>query len=147
MSGTIDGIHVPIKAPSENQDEYINRKRFHSIVLQVVGDSDLIITNAFYGYPGRTHDAKILRNSPLFDEISNNRDFYFPGNSHLLGDSAYPLLQWLLMPFKNCGNLTRCQKNYNFKHSSTRMSIEHCFGTLRACSHEPGTTNCPGATH
>ena len=129
--GAIDGSHIPITAPSENQDEYINRKRFHSIVLQVVCDSDLTITDAYCGYPGRTHDARILRNSPLFDEISNNRDFYFPCNCHLLGDSAYPLLQWLLTPFRNHGNLTRRQKNYNFKHSSTCMSVEHCFGTLK----------------
>ena len=93
MIGAIDGSHIPIKASCENQDEYINQKRFHSLVLQVVCDSDLNITDAFYGYPGRTHDARILRNSPLFDEIPNNRDFYFPGNSHLLGDSAYLLLQ------------------------------------------------------
>ena len=100
MIGAIDGSHIPIKAPSENQDEYISQKRFHSIVLQVVCDSDLIITDAFCVYPECTRDARILRNSPLFDEISNNRDFYFPGNSHLLGDSAYPLLQWLLTPFR-----------------------------------------------
>ena len=126
--GAIDGSHIPIKAPSENQDEYIKRKR---LILQVVCDSDLIITDAFCGYPGRTHDARILRNSPLFDEISNNRDFYFPGNSNLLGDSAYPLLQWSLTPLKNYGNLTRRQKNYNFKHSFTRISVKHCFGTLK----------------
>ena len=97
--GAIDGSHFPIN--SENQDEYINRKRFHSIVPQVVCDSHLITTDAFCGHPGRTYDDRILRNSPLFDEISNNRDYYFPGNRHLLGDSAYPLLQWLLTPLKN----------------------------------------------
>ena len=31
--GAIDGSHIPIKAPSENQDKYINRKRFHFIGL------------------------------------------------------------------------------------------------------------------
>ena len=35
------------------------------------------------------------------------------------------------MPFKNYENLTRRQKNYNLKHSSTRLSVEHCFGTLK----------------
>ena len=28
--GAIDGSHIPMKVPSENQDEYSNRKRFHS---------------------------------------------------------------------------------------------------------------------
>ena len=27
--GAIDGCHIPMKAPRENENEYINRKRFH----------------------------------------------------------------------------------------------------------------------
>ena len=34
--GAIDGSHIAIKAPREDQDAYINRKRFQSIVLQAV---------------------------------------------------------------------------------------------------------------
>ena len=29
--GAIDGSHIPIKASSEGQQDYINHKRFHSI--------------------------------------------------------------------------------------------------------------------
>ena len=29
--GAIDGCHIPIKAPRENDSEYINRKCFHSL--------------------------------------------------------------------------------------------------------------------
>ena len=91
----------------------------------------MIITDAFCGYPGRCHDARVFHNSPIYDEVSANRDNFFPGNSHLIGDSAYPLLTWLLTPFKNFGNLTRRQRSYNYKHNSTRMAVEHCFGTLK----------------
>lgn len=34
--GTIDGTHIRIEAPSENAVDYINRKRYHSIQLQVI---------------------------------------------------------------------------------------------------------------
>ena len=34
--GAIDGCHIPIKAPRENDSEYINRKGFHSLQLQAV---------------------------------------------------------------------------------------------------------------
>ena len=129
--GAIDGTHIPIKAPTENQQDYINRKKFHSIILQAICDSEMIITDAFCRYPGRCHDARVFRNSPIYDEVSVNRDNFFPGNSHLIGDSVYPLLTWLLAPFKNFGNLTRRQRSYNYKHSSTRMAVEHCFGTLK----------------
>ena len=129
--GAKDSTHIPIKAPSENQQDYINRKKFHSIILQAVCDSEMTITDAFCGYPGRCHDARVFRNSPIYDEVSANRDNFFPGNSHLIGDSAYPLLTWLLTPFKNFGNLTRRQRSYNYKHSSTRMAVEHCLGALK----------------
>lgn len=34
--GAIDGTHISIKAPSKNQENYLNRKGFHSIVLQAI---------------------------------------------------------------------------------------------------------------
>ena len=63
--GATDGSHIPIRAPNENPNDYVNRKKFHSIVLQVVCDSELLITDAFCGYPGRVHDARVSRNGPL----------------------------------------------------------------------------------
>lgn len=41
--GCIDGTHVRILALSENEHEYINRKNFHSINVQVT-------TNVYYTY-------------------------------------------------------------------------------------------------
>jgi len=34
--GYIDGCHIPIKVLSENPTSYINRKGFHSILMQAV---------------------------------------------------------------------------------------------------------------
>jgi hypothetical protein len=33
--GCIDGCHIPIIAPKDNSASYVNRKGFHSILLQV----------------------------------------------------------------------------------------------------------------
>ena len=68
---------------------------------------------------------------PLFQTIADNPDDFFRENSHLIGDAAYPLLKWLLTPFKNYGNLIPMQRHCNKKQSSTRMKIEHWFGTLK----------------
>ena len=94
---------------------------FHSIQLQAVCDVDLLCIDAFCGFPGTLHDARVFRNSPLFEDARSGPDEPFPGNTHILGDSAYPLQKWLLTPFKNYGNLNRDHKRYNFRQSSTRM--------------------------
>jgi hypothetical protein len=41
---------IPIKAPRENDSEYINRKGFHSLQLQAVCDGNLM----FLGYANDT---------------------------------------------------------------------------------------------
>jgi hypothetical protein len=50
---------------------------------------------------------------------------------HLLGDSAYPNIPQLLVPFKATQVLTARQKNYNYRLSATRVVIENAFGILK----------------
>ena len=129
--GAIDGTHIPIKAPHNNHEQYINRKGFFSVQLQVICDPDLFITDVFCGYPGSVHDARVFRNSPICREVEVNPDNYFPGNSHILGDAAYPLKRWLLTSFRDNGRLTAQQRRYNTAHSSTRMVVERSIGLFK----------------
>lgn len=59
-------------------------------------------------------------------------DNAFPNDTHLIGDKAYPCLPHLQVPYKNNGNLTPAQRNYNFRLSSARVAIERAFGMLKA---------------
>lgn len=129
--GAIDGSHIPIQAPLKDPEQYINRKSFHSVQLQVVCDMDMKFIDVFCGFPGSVHDARVFRNSPLFVDAERNRDLLFPGNSHLIGDAAYPLKPWILTPYKDTGRLTRQQQHYNFIHSSTRMVVERSLALLK----------------
>lgn len=81
--------------------------------------------------PGRMHDARVFRLSPLFQQISNRRLHFIPDRFHLIGDSAYPLLINLMTPFKDNGHLTNEQTRYNRKLSSIRSIIERAFGLLK----------------
>lgn len=129
--GAIDGSHIPIKCPNEHPIDYVNRKGFHSIILQAVCDSSMMFTDVYVGWPGSVHDARVFRNSPLCNMIQQQPDDVFPSSTFLLGDAAYELIPQLITPFKDTGSLTREQIHYNFCHSSTRMAIERAFGLLK----------------
>lgn len=124
--GFIDGTHIPIKRPSERGIDYYNRKDFYSIVLQAVVREDLRFIDIFAGFPGKVHDARVFRHSKLFE---NGPELC--GDGHLLGDSAYPNLSWLLTPFRDNGHLTEVQTHYNYTHSSIRSTVERAFGLLK----------------
>ena len=68
----LDGSHIPIKAPNEEPNEYINRKSFHSIVLQGVADAN----RKFYA--GSIHDARVLRMSSLLTAIEDGDILHSP---------------------------------------------------------------------
>lgn len=101
------------------------------MIGQGICDSEMHFIDVFCGWPDSVHDSRVLKNSPIYSKIENNSDEMFPSNTHLLGDSAYGLRNWLMTPFKEFGNLSRNQKRYNFLHSSTRMMIEIEFGALK----------------
>lgn len=125
--GMIDGTHIKIKKPPIRGIDYYNRKSYYSVVLQGVVREDMRFIDVFAGYPGKVHDARIFRQSPLYQNGSN----LCRGARHILGDSAYPNLPWLLTPFKDNGHLTVTQTTYNKTHSSIRCTVERAFGLLK----------------
>jgi hypothetical protein len=126
--GAIDGCHIKIHKPKDNQESYYNRKGFHSLLLQGIVDNTKLFLDVYCGEPGSIHDARLLRKSNIYLKA---QDPNFFASYFLLGDSAYPCTNWLVTPFKDNGALTRLQKLFNYKHSATRMVVEHTYGLLK----------------
>ena len=125
--GAIDGSHIQIKAPLPKLESYTNRKSIASVVIQAACDSSMRFTDISVGWPGSMHDARIFRLSALGKRLSaQGIDPY-----HLLGDSAYPLLPYMIVPFQDNGHLTADEKTFNVLHSSSRTVIERAFARLK----------------
>ena len=124
--GMIDGSHIQIRKPKERGQDYYNRKDFYSVILQGVVGKDLRFVDVLTGWPGKVHDARVFRNSPLFTQGRAVRE-----NCHILGDSAYPNLEWILTPYRDNGHLSHSQKKYNITHASIRSVVERAFGLLK----------------
>ncbi|KAK4317414.1 hypothetical protein Pmani_011498 [Petrolisthes manimaculis] len=63
--GAIDGTHIRIAKPTEFEIEYVNRKMFHGINVQVVFDAKYNIINLEAKWPGSVHDSRIVNESGL----------------------------------------------------------------------------------
>lgn len=77
------------------------------------------------GRPGRAHDAAVFRSSPIFNRLMDQENPILLPQKHIIGDSAYPLLQNLMTPFRDNGHLTPEQSTYNIKLSSIRLLSVH----------------------
>lgn len=123
--GCVDGTYIKISTPTENEPDYVNRKGFHSLNVQMVCDAKFIITNVVAKSPGSCHDSRIFRESQLCENFETG--IY---NGFLLGDSGYPCRRYLMTPYNNTDNI-RSREKFNAALCRTRVLIEQTFGILK----------------
>ena len=139
-AGAIDGTHIPIlRPPGESGSDYYNRKGFYSIVMQAVVDFRGRFMDAYIGWPGKVHDARVLANSSLY--IKGEAGTFLPDLKRqlnginvplcILGDPAYPALNWLMKVYPEHGNMSSKEKLFNYCLSRARMIVENAFGCLK----------------
>ncbi len=139
VAGAIDDSHIPIKAPPNTPADYFNRKGQYSDILQAVVDNKMKFWDINIGQPGRVHDARVFALSSLFDRGQSGRLLpqwteIFEGVNvplMILGDAAYPLLPWLMKPFREGRGVTAEQINFNHHLSQARMTVERASGVSK----------------
>ncbi|KAE8278864.1 putative nuclease HARBI1 [Larimichthys crocea] len=127
--GSIDGCHIRIKPPSADAQCYFNRKLFHSIQLQAVCDHQCQFLDIFVGYPGSVHDARVLKNSPLYVQ-----KLYPPEGFQILGDGGYPCTSEplaLITPYREPVR-NPVEARFNRHHAKARSVVERAFGIMKA---------------
>lgn len=128
--GFIDGTVRPICRPSRNQRIVFNgHKRVHALKYQSIVLPNGIIANMFGPIEGRRHDAGLLRESCLYDQLE--RHMTTPaGDAYVLyGDPAYPLSTFIITPYH--GRVISAQQAlFNKKMSAVRTCVEWAFGKI-----------------
>ena len=127
--GLVDGTHVRIQKPSENEADYVNRHFYHSINVQGICLPDGRFSDVLARFPGSVHDSRIWKLSQVGTYVENN----FLAGEHILGDSGYMLKSYLLTPYRQPAS--NAQENYNYSHKKTRVLIEQTFGRWKRRIH------------
>lgn len=142
--GAIDGTHIKIAAPMDANIEhyYCVRKGSATLNTQLTADLDGFITSCAIGFPGTTHDSRMLRCSSVYKEahaLFDGPGVQIPGTTelvspYLLGDQGYPVMSWLVPVFstrKGFDKLPAEQRRFNFVASGARACIERVNGMLK----------------
>ncbi|XP_052744688.1 uncharacterized protein LOC128199405 [Bicyclus anynana] len=140
--GAIDGKHIRLIKPDKSGSLFYNYKKYFSIVLLAVVDSNYKFVFVDVGAYGKESDSTIFRNSTLYKILMRNElplpDPQPLGNDHnneppipyvLVGDEAFGLSKHVMRPYGG-SNLNVKQRVYNYRLSRARRYVECAFGIM-----------------
>ena len=122
--GAVDGSHILLNRP-ENWKGMYNRKGVVSLNMQGVVDAKGRFMNISIRH-GSVNDKSLWSSSQFGAQIQE----IIPSWSHVLGDSIYMLRPWMLIPY-DTESKDSSERNYNYRHSVTRIVVERSFGILK----------------
>ncbi|XP_026737329.1 putative nuclease HARBI1 isoform X2 [Trichoplusia ni] len=126
--GCIDGTHIAIIRPSENEERFFNRKHFHSRNVMIIADSDLRILSVDASFGGASHDSFVWNQHPVKQhliELNNNGETVF-----LLGDSGYAQREYMMTPIVDAHQGSP-EEYYTKLHCTARNTVERTIGVLK----------------
>lgn len=116
---------------------HVNRKSYHSIVMQALAGDKYLFRDIVVGWPGSVHNARVFSNSELYTlgcssqpcpkdlkKVIIGKEIY----PMILGDPAHPLLSWLIKGYPENINTPCIHRRFNYHLSQARMTVENTFG-------------------
>lgn len=134
-TGSIDGLSIPIRTPRRVQGDgtvIANTRRFfdgkggyQAINVQAVSDANCEVMVLTANHVGCTFDGDAFESSSL-KEVCIQQSF----PHHWVGDTAYMVSQWLLVPFagNNLHVVDPPKEWVNYYHSQVRITSERTNG-------------------
>ncbi|XP_045768204.1 putative nuclease HARBI1 [Maniola jurtina] len=139
--GALDGKHITIQAPFRSGTEYYNYKKYFSIVLLALVDSNYNFMYVNVGSQGRISDGGVFKHCELYRKLENNQ-LNVPAPEILnipyttkvpyviLGDQAFALTKYMLTPFAGIHSKGSKERIFNYRLSRARRVVENAFGIL-----------------
>ncbi len=121
----VDGTERPLmraQCPGKRKKNYSGKKKRHTVVHQIITDSNKHILAVGPAQEGRKHDKKIYDQSRIIK----------PPDMLVLGDLGY-LGTLFEIPVKKPKNkkLSKENKDYNKWHARLRVGVEHAIGRMK----------------
>jgi len=132
--GALDGLAVKIKCPATSDlirdpGNYFCRKGFYALNVQAICDKSRRVLWMSSGHKGSTHDSTAFLETQLSKILDQNSDWLESKGNFIVGDSAYPLMGHLLVPYADAKSLSP-EDAFNFWLSNSRIQIECAFGEV-----------------
>ena len=133
--GAIDGSHISVRVPGDQQEIFRNRKGGTSWNVLMACGFDLTFYYVLVGWEGSAHDTTVLKDA-------YERGFKTPPGRYWLGDAGYSNSDEVMVPFARTRYHLRemalaqqrpqnQQELFNLRHSQLRNAVERGFGVLK----------------
>ena len=108
--------------------------------MQAVVDYRYCFLDIYVGWPGSVNDARVFVHSSFYRKANSGQLLSNATRqiNHVnvpvfgIGDSAYPLLPWVIKPFTQPNLDTAQKRTYNYRICRGRIVVEIAFGRLKA---------------
>ncbi|KAM7257409.1 hypothetical protein ACFE04_013150 [Oxalis oulophora] len=130
--GAIDITHILMNIPTlddKSSGVWCNAKKQYSMILQAIVDPHMRFQDVIAGWPGSLSDAQVLQNSGFFKLCEDGKRLNGK-NEYIVGDSGFPLLQWLITPYQG-KELSDIQAEFNRRHAATRLVASMALARLK----------------
>lgn len=132
--GALDGVAVKIKCPIASDvirdpGNYFCRKGFYALNVQAICDKSRRVIWMSTGHKGSTHDSTAFMETQLYKILEENSDWLEDKGYFFVGDSAYPLMGHMLVPYSDA-TAGSPEDAFNFWLSNSRIQIECTFGEI-----------------
>ncbi|XP_035890844.1 protein ANTAGONIST OF LIKE HETEROCHROMATIN PROTEIN 1-like [Anopheles stephensi] len=132
--GAMGRLHVPITPSLADSKNYINARKWPSLILQAVVDNNHCFRHITCGHVGATEDSVVLGDSGLYQhfdgaELPTQSINGTTVKSFVVSESAYPLLPWLQHGYVT--PQTTEEETFNEHLNKARICVDEAFEKLR----------------